>query len=70
LAASSKTPEKLQPSFGLPLGAKIKASFLWKTAASRATGDRAHFVRAKVIVHEYEDGSMALVHEGKRRLGF
>ena len=33
-------------------------------------GDRAHFVRAKVVVHEYEDGSMAVVHEGKRRLGF
>ena len=32
--------------------------------------DRAHFVRAKVVVHEYEDGSMAVVHEGKRRLGF
>ena len=33
-------------------------------------GDRAHFVRAKMVVHEYEDGSMAVVHEGKRRLGF
>ena len=33
-------------------------------------GDRAHFVRAKVVVHKYEDGSMAVVHEGKRRLGF
>ena len=33
-------------------------------------GDRAHFVRAKVVVHEYGDGSMAVVHEGKRRLGF
>ena len=32
--------------------------------------DRAHFVRAKVVVHEYGDGSMAVVHEGKRRLGF
>ena len=33
-------------------------------------GDRAHFVRAEVMVHEYEDGRMAVVHEGKRRLGF
>lgn len=33
-------------------------------------GDRAHFVRAKVMVHEYEDGSMGVFHEGKRRLGF
>ena len=32
--------------------------------------DRYHFVRAKVVVHEYEDGRMAVVHEGKRRLGF
>ena len=32
-------------------------------------GDRAHFVRAKVMVHEYEDGRMAVVHEGKRKLG-
>ncbi len=31
--------------------------------------DRYHFVRAKVMVHEYEDGRMAVVHEGKRRLG-
>ncbi len=31
--------------------------------------DRAHFVRAKVVVHEYEDGSMGVFHEGKRRLG-
>ena len=23
-----------------------------------------------MVVHEYEDGSMAVVHEGKRRLGF
>ena len=34
-----------------------------------AVGDRAHFVRAKMVVHEYEDGSMAVVHEGKRKLG-
>ncbi len=32
-------------------------------------GDRAHFVRAKVMVHEYECGGMAVVHEGKRKLG-
>ena len=32
-------------------------------------GDRAHFVRAKVMVHEYEDGTMAVVHAGKRKLG-
>ena len=31
--------------------------------------DRHHFVRAKVMVHEYEDGSMAVVHEGNRKLG-
>lgn len=31
--------------------------------------DRHHFVRAKVMVHEYEDGSMAVVHEGERKLG-
>lgn len=31
--------------------------------------DRHHFVRAKVMVHEYEDGSMAVVHGGKRKLG-
>lgn len=31
--------------------------------------DRYHFVRAKVMVHEYEDGSMAVVHGGKRKLG-
>ena len=30
--------------------------------------DRYHFVRAKVVVHEYSDGSMAIYH-GKRRLG-
>ena len=34
-----------------------------------AVGDRAHFVRARVMVHEYECGSMAVVHEGKRKLG-
>ena len=33
-------------------------------------GDRAHFVRAKVMVHEYMDGSMGVFHKGKRRLGF
>ncbi len=33
-------------------------------------GDRAHFVRAEVVVHEYEDGMKAVVHGGKRRLGF
>ena len=33
------------------------------------TRDRVHFVRAKVMVHEYEDGTMAVVHEGKRKLG-
>ncbi len=32
-------------------------------------GDRHHFVRAKVMVHEYEDGSMAVVRGGKRKLG-
>ncbi len=32
-------------------------------------GDRAHFVRAKVMVHEYEDGRMAVVHERRRKLG-
>lgn len=32
-------------------------------------GDRAHFVRAKVMVHEYEDGTMGVVHGGKRKLG-
>ncbi len=32
--------------------------------------DRYHFVRAKVAVHEYEDGSIGVFHEGKRRLGF
>ena len=32
-------------------------------------GDRAHFVRAKVMVHEYCDGGMAVFHEGKRKLG-
>ena len=32
-------------------------------------GDRAHFVRAKVMVHEYPDGRMAVVHERKRKLG-
>ena len=31
-------------------------------------GDRYHFVRAKVAVHEYSDGSMAIYH-GKRRVG-
>ncbi len=31
--------------------------------------DRYHFVRAEVVVHEYEGGSMAVFHEGKRRLG-
>ena len=31
--------------------------------------DRYHFVRAKVVVHEYEDGRMAVVHGGKRKLG-
>jgi len=31
--------------------------------------DRYHFVRAKVMVHEYEDGSMGVFHQGKRRLG-
>ncbi len=31
--------------------------------------DRYHFVRAKVIVHEYGDGRMAVVHEGRRKLG-
>ncbi len=31
--------------------------------------DRYHFVRAKVVVHEYEDGRMGVFHEGKRRLG-
>ena len=30
--------------------------------------DRYHFVRAKVVVHEYEDGSMAVYH-GKRKVG-
>lgn len=34
-----------------------------------AVRDRAHFVRAKVMVHEYEDGRMAVVHERKRKLG-
>ena len=34
-----------------------------------AVRDRAHFVRAKVMVHEYGDGSMAVVHERKRKLG-
>ena len=34
-----------------------------------AVRDRAHFVRAKVMVHEYCDGRMAVVHEGKRKLG-
>lgn len=34
-----------------------------------AVKDRHHFVRAKVMVHEYEDGSMAVVHGGKRKLG-
>ena len=34
-----------------------------------AAGDRAHFVRAKVVVHEYCDGKMAVVHDGKRKLG-
>ena len=32
-------------------------------------GDRAHFVRARVKVHEYEDGMVAVVHGGKRKLG-
>ena len=32
-------------------------------------GNRAHFVRAKVMVHEYEAWSMAVFHKGKRRLG-
>ena len=32
-------------------------------------GDRAHFVRAKVMVHEYPDGRMAVVHERRRKLG-
>ena len=31
--------------------------------------DRHHFVRAKVMVHEYEDGRMAVVHGRKRKLG-
>ncbi len=31
--------------------------------------DRYHFVRAKVMVHEYEDGRMAVVHGRKRKLG-
>jgi hypothetical protein len=31
--------------------------------------DRYHFVRANVVVHEYEDGRMAVVHEGRRKLG-
>ena len=30
--------------------------------------DRYHFVRARVVVHEYCDGSMSVYH-GKRRLG-
>lgn len=30
--------------------------------------DRYHFVRAKVMVHEYSDGSMSIYH-GKRRVG-
>ena len=30
--------------------------------------DRYHFVRAKVMVHEYSDGSMAIYH-GKRKVG-
>lgn len=30
--------------------------------------DRYHFVRARVMVHEYSDGSMAIYH-GKRRVG-
>ena len=34
-----------------------------------AVGDRAHFVRARVMVHEYECGRMAVVHKGKRKLG-
>ena len=34
-----------------------------------AVEDRYHFVRAKVEVREYGDGSMAVVHEGKRKLG-
>jgi len=70
LAASSKTSGKLQPGFGPPLGAEIKAGFIWKTAGSQAVEDHAHFVSAKVTVYEYEDGSMAVVHEGKRRPGF
>ena len=31
--------------------------------------DRYHFVQAKVMVHEYEDGRMAVVHERRRKLG-
>ena len=57
MAVSSKTPEKLQPGFGLPLGAEIKAGFIWKTAGSQTIGDHAYFVRAEVIVHEQEDES-------------
>ena len=34
-----------------------------------AVKDRHHFVRAKVMVHEYEDGKMAVVHGRKRKPG-
>ena len=34
-----------------------------------AVRDRARFVRAKVVVREYEDGRMAVAREGKRKLG-
>ena len=34
-----------------------------------SVSDRVHFVRAKVMVHEYEDGRMSVLREGKRKLG-